>query len=64
MAALGLDREDVARADQALFERLRQRCAQCEFPEACGADLREDPSNPVWEAYCPNSPALTRLAGS
>ncbi len=63
MAALGLDRDAVASADRELFDRLRQRCAKCEFPEACSDDLREDPSNPVWEAYCPNSPALTRLAG-
>ncbi len=62
MAAVGLDYDAVARADRSLFDRLRQRCAKCEFPNACAVDLRDDPSSPVWEAYCPNSALLTSLS--
>lgn len=64
MAKLGLDRRTIERGDRATFDRLQRRCAGCEFPDACAVDLRHDPSNPVWEAYCPNSALLTMLAGA
>ncbi len=64
MALVGLDCEAIARTDRDMFDRLRQRCAGCEFPEACADDLRADPSSPVWEAYCPNSAQLIALTGA
>jgi len=64
MTALGLDIDAVASSDRALFETLQDRCSHCEFPDGCAHDLRDDPNNPVWEAYCPNSATLTRLSGA
>lgn len=64
MAKLGLDCGVIEHADRQVFDELKQRCAGCEFPDACADDLREDPSNPVWEAYCPNSARLTALTAS
>lgn len=64
MAKLGLDRNAIERSDRAMFDKLKRRCAGCEFPDACAVDLRHDPSNPVWEAYCPNSALLTLLSGA
>ena len=64
MAALGLDGDALARTDRDTLEKLAQRCAGCEFPEGCADDLRDDPSSPVWEAYCPNSAVLTWLCGA
>ena len=64
MAKLGLDFNTIEHADRILFDQLKQRCAGCEFPEACADDLKHDPSNPVWEAYCPNSARLTALTGA
>ncbi len=63
MALVGLDCETVARTDREMFDALRKRCAGCEFPDACADDLRDDPSSPVWEAYCPNSAQLIALSG-
>lgn len=64
MKQLGLDRDAMSRSDATLFNMLQRRCAKCEFPDACAGDLRDDPTNPVWEAYCPNSALLTRLSGA
>ena len=64
MATLGLDCDAVARNDRDLFATLKQRCGECEFPDGCAHDLSDDPSSPVWEAYCPNSALLARLSGA
>ena len=64
MAKLGLDFNSIEHTDSKMFDELKQRCAGCEFPDACAVDLRDDPSNPTWEAYCPNSARLTALAGA
>ena len=61
MAILGLDRKTIERSDGATFDKLSQRCAGCDFPDACAIDLTQDPSSPVWEAYCPNSGLLNVL---
>jgi hypothetical protein len=45
----------------ATVRQLVERCIACESPEQCEWDLREDPANPVWQAYCPNSETLMRL---
>jgi hypothetical protein len=64
MAMLGIDRGAIEQADSQMFDKLEQRCAGCEYPQACALDLEHDPTNPVWEAYCPNSALLTVLTAA
>lgn len=61
MAILGLDLDAIARGDSRTFDVLKQRCLDCDVRDACTVDLQRDPNNPVWEAYCPNSPLLNSL---
>jgi hypothetical protein len=58
MAMLGLDLYAI---DGETFDKIKRRCATCDFWEACAVDLKRDPTNPVWEAYCPNSAELNAL---
>ncbi|MBI3702366.1 MAG: hypothetical protein HY244_00595 [Rhizobiales bacterium] len=60
---LGLDLSAVADAGNALQEIMR-KCPICGYREACVADLKRDPNDPVWETYCPNAKALLGLAES
>jgi hypothetical protein len=57
MATLGLD-SDAARVESAKLLELMQHCAACESDEQCEWDLRQDPSNPAWQDYCPNRERL------
>jgi hypothetical protein len=61
MAMLGLDLYAIALADSEAFDKIKRRCTNCDFREACTLDLKRDPNNPVWETYCPNSGALIAL---
>ena len=61
MALLGLDLHAVECGDSETFDEIKRRCATCGFWEACAVDLKRDPTNPVWEAYCPNSAELNAL---
>ena len=58
---LGLDLSALENADNALQEIMR-KCPICGYREACVADLKRDPNDPVWETYCPNAKALLGLA--
>ena len=62
LAALGLDRDKLACSQSLTVRELVERCTACESPEQCAWDLREDPANPVWQAYCPNAATLMALA--
>lgn len=62
MAVLGLDLDAIERDHSKALETLKRRCTGCVFWEACAVDLRRDPNNAMWEAYCPNSKALYALA--
>jgi hypothetical protein len=62
MAMLGLDPDTIESAEFYIFAEIRRRCANCWAREACAVDLKRDPNNPVWEAYCPNSDTLIALA--
>jgi hypothetical protein len=59
MAALDLDRDTLA---PSTVRELVERCTTCESPEQCEWDLRQDPTNPAWQAYCPNAARLIALA--
>jgi hypothetical protein len=58
---LGLDLSAVDNTAGSLQEIMRN-CPICGHREACTADLKRDPNDPVWETYCPNAKALLGLA--
>jgi len=58
MAMLGLDLFSVGQ----FLEEIMRKCAECGYREACVADLKRDPNDPVWETYCPNAKALLAMA--
>jgi hypothetical protein len=60
---LGLDLSAIDNAGNALQEIMR-KCPICGYREACVADLKRDPNDPVWETYCPNAKTLLGLAES
>jgi len=62
LAALEIDEDKLARGKPLTVRELVERCTTCESPEQCAWDLREDPANPAWQAYCPNAATLTALA--
>ena len=64
MVVVGLFSGAVERSDSATYDQLRRRCLACDCRGPCEADLRRDPANPAWQAYCPNAATLTAfLAG-
>lgn len=62
MAMLGLDLHTIESSERETFDKIRRQCTNCGYREACTADLKRDPNNPVWETYCPNSGILIALA--
>ncbi len=61
MAILGLDIAAIERHYGETFGKLKRSCAACSQRAPCAADLKRDPTNVVWEAYCPNSEVLNAL---
>ena len=61
MKILGLDVEAIGRDFREVFDKVRRNCPRCGDREACVIDLRNDPNALIWEAYCPNSEALSVL---
>lgn len=64
---LGLDPDEIARLEPALFRELHWRCTMCESKGECAVDLAGDAvewtdRNEAWCGYCPNSGPL-RLLG-
>jgi hypothetical protein len=62
MAAIGLDPSTFSRAEPLAFFDLERRCAACDSYGQCEWDLRQDPTDPVWQEYCPNCATLIGLA--
>jgi hypothetical protein len=61
MAALNLDRKEVARMEPQAFRDLQRVCAMCESHRQCGRDLARDSNDPAWKDYCPNIVTLKLL---
>jgi hypothetical protein len=57
-AMLSLDVRAIQMDDSKAFKGAKRRCVSCGVREACALDLKRDPNNPVWEAYCPNAAVL------
>ena len=61
MAALDLDRGEVARREPATFQDLQRVCTMCDCHRRRARDLECDPLNAAWEDYCPNVTTLKAL---
>jgi hypothetical protein len=61
MTIVGLDFDAIERDYGETFDEIRRRCMSCRLQAPCAVDLKRDPNNLVWEAYCPNSGALNAL---
>jgi hypothetical protein len=58
---LGLGLNTIERDYSEMFDKIKRRCMSCGLREVCAVDLKRDPNNLVWEAYCPNSGVLNAL---
>jgi hypothetical protein len=61
MAALGLEQNEVSRAEPGTFRDLQRVCTVCENKKQCVRDLGLDPADPAWQGYCPNVATLRAL---
>lgn len=62
MTIVGLHSGAIERDYAEAFDKIRRRCMSCRVRETCRADLKRDPHDMAWGAYCPNSRALIALA--
>ena len=61
MAALNLDKDEVAAMVPSTFRDLQRLCTLCESHRRCARDLGRDPADHAWEDYCPNVAMLKLL---
>jgi hypothetical protein len=65
MAALQVDRDELASDDPLLFRELQGLCALCRSKERCVLDLAQECDksghHPGWHEYCPNAATLNAL---
>ncbi len=61
MAALDLDRNEVARTEPRTLQDLQRVCTLCESRRRCARDLARDSADPAWQDYCPNAATLMAL---
>lgn len=61
LAAMGLDPNDVARVEPAVFHDLQRVCSFCDEKRQCQHELRRDPDGTEWKTYCPNMPTFEAL---
>ena len=62
VAMLGIDESVIKAGSTQALQQIMRNCPDCSYREACAADLKRDPNDPVWETYCPNAKALLGLA--
>ena len=62
MAALDLDRNEVAQTEPATFQDLQRVCTMCESHRRCARDFARDSADPDWKDYCPNAATLIALS--
>ncbi len=61
LAAMGLDPNEVARVEPAVFHDLQRVCSFCDDKRQCQHELRRDPDGTEWKTYCPNMPTFEAL---
>jgi hypothetical protein len=65
MAALQVDRDELASDDPLLFRELQGLCTLCRSKERCVLDFAQESEgagNQTWSEYCPNDATLNALA--
>ena len=64
MAALQVDRDELASDDPLLFRELQGLCTLCRSKERCVLDLAQESDksgHPGWREYCPTAATLNAL---
>jgi hypothetical protein len=64
LAALQIDRDELASNDPLLFRELQALCTLCRSKERCVLDLAQEcdePGNQGWREYCLNATTLNAL---
>ena len=64
MAALQIDRDELASNDPLLFRKLQAVCTLCRSKERCVLDLAQEcdePGNQSWREHCLNATTLNAL---
>jgi hypothetical protein len=65
MAALQIDRDELASDDPLLFRELQALCTLCRSKERCVLDFAQESEgagNQTWSEYCPNDATLNAFA--
>jgi hypothetical protein len=61
MAEIKLDAADVKHVEPQVIRDLQRTCSFCMSKRKCEHDLATNPSDPVWQDYCPNATTLQAL---
>src|SRR6202162_2675172 len=61
MAAMGLKRDGVARAEPKVMLDMQKTCSLCESKKRCRHDFAHGAESSAWRAYCPNDDTLGAL---
>jgi hypothetical protein len=59
---LGIDAEQLRRAEPAVSQDLARCCAICSSKSRCAKDMARDPGAAQWRSYCPNEQTLAALS--
>jgi uncharacterized protein YjiS (DUF1127 family) len=62
MNEIKLDRKEITQADPQVMRDLQRVCTVCGSKRRCEHELANNPSDPVWQKYCPNATTLSALA--
>ncbi len=58
---LGIDPEQLCRAEPAVSQDLARCCALCGSKSRCANDMDRNPGGTAWRGYCPNEQTLAAL---
>lgn len=61
MATVGLDEDQIARAEPQALRDLQRVCSECPDTARCRRDFDRNAGDETWRAYCPNVPTLDAL---
>jgi hypothetical protein len=61
MEELKLDAAGATAVEPGVIRDLQRTCSLCASQRKCRHDLVRNPSDPVWQDYCPNAATLTAL---
>ena len=61
LASLGLDEQEIVRAEPAVLQDLQRVCSLCADKSECRHELKQDPNDTTWQTYCPNMATFEAL---